>query len=188
MSKSHAWSADHSSWSLTWFCSIFVFGGSSLKERAVVLSAVCSHDCLQLSSSNFHWDFSSPSCHLPPHLPTNTHISNVRTADSSKTSRLLKDCRYSGFQDLVLLSQAKLRYSVDILRWGCCFLVTFPRLSRQRLFHPSIPVWRTSSSQCQFVFHPDDKLNCWESSLLCYSLSRPTRHSWSPWAAAYTLK
>lgn len=121
------------------------------------------------------------------HLPTNIHLSNVRTADSSKASRL-KDCRYSGFKELVLLSQVKLRYSVDILRWGCCFLVTFLRLSRQRLFHLSVPVWRTSSSQCQFVFHPDDKLKCWESSLLRYYLSRPTRHSWSCWAAAYTLK
>lgn len=39
--KSHAWSVDHLSWSLKWFCDIFV-GGSSLKEWTVVLSAACS--------------------------------------------------------------------------------------------------------------------------------------------------
>lgn len=95
--------------------------------------------------------------------PGKSQLSSVHAADSRKMSSLPKHCRYSGFEEFVLLSWVNLSYRIGILGWGSSFSFPLLPLCRKCLFHPSLPVWRTSSSHGPFVFHPDNKLSSLEA-------------------------
>ncbi len=115
---------DQFSRSLKQLYSFWVFDGSlhfhwrSHRRPAAVVTAWSS------LSPGFHGWLSSPLWPLP---------SISLAADSHKMSSLSKHCRYSGFEELVLLCWVNLRYKIGILGWGSSFPLAFLPLSVVRV-------------------------------------------------------